>query len=129
VVTGDLFSRDADGFFRYHGRADDLLKVGGIWVAPSEIEHCLVGHPDVLECGVVGVEVAGLVRLTAYVVTRTPALHTPEVAATLRGHVHDRLSPHKCPKQIQFVDQLPRTSNGKLDRRALRALSPPQEEV
>jgi benzoate-CoA ligase family protein len=127
VVTGDLFSRDADGFFHYHGRADDLLKVGGIWVAPSEIEHCLAGHPDVLECGVVGVEVAGLVRPVAYVVTRDAALRTPEVAAGLRDHVRDRLSPHKCPKEIRFVDQLPRTSNGKLDRRALRALSHSQE--
>ena len=54
VHTGDLFERDDDGFFWYRGRVDDLIKVGGIWVAPAEIEHCLVGHPDVVECAVVG---------------------------------------------------------------------------
>lgn len=127
VVTGDLFSRDAEGFFHYHGRADDLLKVSGIWVAPSEIEHCLIGHGDVLECGVVGTEVDGLVRPLAYVVLRNGVPHTTQLASELRDHVRDRLSPHKCPREFRFVDQLPRTSNGKLDRRALRDLDRPQE--
>lgn len=120
VHTGDLFSRDADGFFTYHGRADDLLKVGGIWVAPSEIEHCLIGHPDVVECGVVGHESEGLVRTLAYVVLREGADISP---AELRDHVGARLSGHKRPHEIVFVGELPRTSNGKLDRRALRAMS------
>jgi benzoate-CoA ligase family protein len=119
VHTGDLFSRDADGFFAYHGRADDLLKVGGIWVAPSEIEHCLVGHPDVVECGVVGQESAGLVRTRAYVVLRDGAGGD---ADALRDYVGERLSGHKKPHEVVFVAELPRTSNGKLDRRALKAL-------
>ncbi|MGH3758627.1 benzoate-CoA ligase family protein [Actinophytocola sp.] len=117
VHTGDLFARDADGFFTYHGRADDLLKVGGIWVAPSEIEHCLIGHPDVLECGVVGHEADGLVRTRAYVVPREGA---EVVGDTLRDYVGTRLSGHKRPHEVVFVTELPRTSNGKLDRRALR---------
>lgn len=120
VHTGDLFSRDADGFLTYHGRADDLLKVGGIWVAPAEIEHCLIGHPDVVECGVVGHESAGLVRTRAYVVLRAGAGGD---ADGLREYVGARLSGHKRPHEIVFVGELPRTSNGKLDRRALRDLA------
>jgi benzoate-CoA ligase family protein len=120
VHTGDLFSRDADGFFAYHGRADDLLKSGGIWVAPSEIEHCLIGHPDVLECGVVGFEVDGLTKPRAYVVARPGAEVTGDA---LRAYVRERLAGHKCPQEVVFVTSLPRTTNGKLDRRALRAAS------
>jgi len=123
VHTGDLFSRDADGFFYYHGRADDLLKSGGIWVAPSEIEHCLIGHDDVLECGVAGFEVEGLVRPRAYVVLREGVATSPELAAALRDYVRARLAGHKCPQEIRFVSSLPRTTNGKLDRRALRAMT------
>jgi benzoate-CoA ligase family protein len=123
VHTGDLFSRDADGFFYYHGRADDLLKSGGIWVAPSEIEHCLIGHEDVVECGVVGHEVDGLVRPRAYVVLRDGISGSDELAAALRKYVRARLAGHKSPHDIRFVESLPRTTNGKLDRRAMRTLS------
>ncbi len=73
VRTGDLFERDEDGFFWYRGRVDDLIKVGGIWVAPAEIEHCLVGHPDVVECAVVGAAQNGLTVPRAYVVARAAA--------------------------------------------------------
>lgn len=118
--TGDLFSADADGFFHHHGRADDLLKVGGIWVAPSEIEHCMVGHPDILECGVTGHSERGLVHPWAYVVPRPNATVRAEDLIT---YTRERLSGHKRPRQVRFVDALPRTSNGKLDRRALHALS------
>jgi benzoate-CoA ligase family protein len=120
VHTGDLFRRDAEGYFYYQGRADDLLKVSGIWVAPSEIEHTLIGHDDVLECAVIGHEYEGLVRPRAYVVSRVDG--GPELAAALRDYVRERLSPHKSPHEIVFVAELPRTTNGKLDRRALRAL-------
>ncbi|HEV3504827.1 MAG TPA: benzoate-CoA ligase family protein, partial [Actinomycetes bacterium] len=109
-------------FYYYRGRADDLLKVSGIWVAPGEIEHCLIGHDDVLECGVVGREVEGLVRPLAYVVLRDGVTGSGELAAALREYVRARLSPHKCPQEIRFVGELPRTTNGKLDRRALRAM-------
>lgn len=119
VRSGDLFARDADGFYYYHGRADDLLKVSGVWVAPSEIEHCLIGHEDVVECAVIGHELEGLVRLRAYLVLREDA---PTSSDELRVYVRARLSPHKCPHEILFVEALPRTTNGKLDRRALRAL-------
>jgi benzoate-CoA ligase family protein len=123
VHTGDLFSQDDEGFFYYHGRADDLLKSGGIWVAPSEIEHCMIGHEDVVECGVVGYEVDGLTRPRAYVVLRTGATGSTELAGALREYVRERLAGHKSPHDVRFVDALPRTTNGKLDRRALKAIS------
>ena len=117
--TGDLFARQADGFFTYRGRTDDLLKVGGIWVAPSEVEDCLIGHPDVVECAVVGHVDDGLVRPRAYVVLRAGA----SVAAdTLIEHARSGLSAHKRPRDIRFVAELPRTVNGKLDRQALREI-------
>ena len=119
VHTGDLVVRDEDGYFYYRGRADDLLKVGGIWVAPSEIEHCLIGHPDVVECAVVGYTADGLVRPRAYVVLRDGANATEP---QLQDYARSLLAAHKYPRQVRFVDALPRTANGKLDRTALRRI-------
>jgi benzoate-CoA ligase family protein len=115
VKTGDLFERDEDGYFWYRGRVDDLIKVGGIWVAPAEIEHCLVGHPAVVECAVVGAQENGLTLARAYVVSRE-ALEPQELQDFVRG----RLAGHKVPGEIRFVDDLPKTPSGKLDRKALR---------
>jgi benzoate-CoA ligase family protein len=121
VRTGDLFQRDADGYFWYRGRADDLLKVRGIWIAPSEIEDRLLEHPDVLECAVVGVEDAdGLSVPRAYVVLRDGDDATEETARALQDFVRDRLSRHKYPREIRFLDELPKAATGKLDRKALR---------
>jgi benzoate-CoA ligase family protein len=117
VMTGDLFARDADGFFHYRGRADDLLKVGGIWVAPQEIEQCLATHPDVAECAVVGYEEDGLQKPRAFVVLHDQATAD---AAALQAHVKATLSPHKYPRDVRFVAELPKTGSGKIDRRALR---------
>jgi benzoate-CoA ligase family protein len=117
VMSGDLFARDADGFFHYRGRADDLLKVGGIWVAPQEIEQCLAAHADVAECAVVGYEEEGLQKPRAFVVLRDGATAD---AAALQAHVKATLSPHKYPRDVRFVGELPRTGSGKIDRRALR---------
>ena len=124
VRTGDLFARDADGYFAYRGRADELLKVGGIFVAPGEIEDCLLGHPEVVECAVVGYEEDGLARPRAFVVLRAGAGGSPELVTALQEHVRARLSPHKYPRDVRFVAELPRTGSGKIDRRALRALAP-----
>ncbi|WP_020666770.1 benzoate-CoA ligase family protein [Amycolatopsis nigrescens] len=118
--SGDLFSRDAEGYFSHRGRADDLLKVGGIFVSPAEIEHCLIGHPEVLECAVLGYESDGLTRARAFVVTVPDAEVT---ADALREYAKERLAGHKCPRDFRFVPSLPRTANGKLDRRALRERS------
>ncbi|OXM56597.1 benzoate--CoA ligase [Amycolatopsis thailandensis] len=115
--TGDLFSRDTDGFFHHHGRADDLLKVSGVFVAPSEIEDCLIGHPAVIDCAVLGVTVDGLVVPRACVVLADGVQVT---ADELKDHARANLAKHKYPREVVFVTELPRTANGKLDRRALR---------
>jgi benzoate-CoA ligase family protein len=121
VNTGDLFARDPDGFFWYRGRSDELIKVGGIWVAPSEVEHCLISHPDVVECAVVGYEDGGLTLTRAHVVLRAGVAGSDELAAALQEHVRARLSPHKYPRDVRFVGELPKTPSGKIDRKALRA--------
>jgi benzoate-CoA ligase family protein len=116
--TGDLFSRDADGHYFYRGRADDLLKVSGLYVAPTEIEDCLATHPAVVTSAVVGYTTQdGLTSTRAFVVTRGPV-----VASDLQQHVKARLAPHKYPRDIRFVDALPETPTGKIDRSALRAM-------
>ncbi|MCF6474023.1 benzoate-CoA ligase family protein [Nonomuraea sp. MG754425] len=115
VRSGDLVTRDAEGFFRYRGRADDLLKVGGSWVAPAEIENCLLEHPAVRACVVVGEDLRGLTRPHAYVV----ACATVE-AAELKDFVRARLVAQRAPRKITFVDALPQTASGKVDRQALK---------
>ena len=117
VHTGDLFHRDADGYLWSQGRADNLLKVGGIWVAPGEIEQCLAGHPDVAECVVVPYEEDGLTLPRAVVVPRRGATVRAE---DLQAYVKAQLSPHKYPRQVVSVEALPKTPAGKIDRNALR---------
>jgi benzoate-CoA ligase family protein len=121
VNTGDLFVRDSDGFFWYRGRSDELIKVGGIWVAPAEVEDCLVSHGDVVECAVVGYEEEGLTLSRAHVVLRAGVAGSDELAAALQEHVRAHLSPHKYPRDVRFVAELPKTPSGKIDRKALRA--------
>jgi acyl-coenzyme A synthetase/AMP-(fatty) acid ligase len=120
VRTGDLFVRDEDGYFWYRGRADDLLKVGGIWVAPLEIENALLAHPAVSECAVAGYDEQGLVLARAWVVARA-AVAPSELQDFLRA----RLSPHKVPREVRLVESLPKTASGKVDRRALREAEVP----
>jgi benzoate-CoA ligase family protein len=115
VLSGDLVTRDADGFFYYQGRVDDLLKVGGVWVAPAEIENCLMAHPAVVECAVIGYQQDGLTRLRAFVVTESAL-----TAAEVQDFVRSKLAPHKYPRDVRFVESLPKTASGKLDRRALK---------
>ena len=120
VVSGDLFRRDAEGFFYYAGRADDMLKVGGIFVAPTEVEASLMRHPHVLEAAVVGFEDQdGLVKGMAYVVPKGAA-GTPELAASIIDHCKRELARYKAPHRIEFVDALPRSDRGKILRRELR---------
>lgn len=121
VRTGDVFRRDADGYFWYEGRIDDMLKVGGIWVAPLEVETCLLQHPAVIECAVVPYESDRLVLPRAHVVLREGYAPSAELEAVLQAHVRSRLSPHKYPRSVWFAAELPKTPNGKVDRKALRA--------
>jgi benzoate-CoA ligase family protein len=118
VSTGDQFRCDDEGYFYYAGRADDLLKVGGIWVSPLEVENTLLAHPAVLECCVVGYEDGNqLIKACAYVVRRAGmALEAPDLLTFARG----RLAHYKVPHRIEFVDALPRSDRGKVLRRELR---------
>lgn len=122
-LTGDLVSMDADGYVTYAGRADDMLKVSGKWVAPAEVEDCLLSHPDVRECAVVGVpDPSGLVKPRAYVVAKAGKDASPRasLAEDLKAHVRERLAHYKGPREVVLVESLPRTHLGKVDRGKLR---------
>jgi benzoate-CoA ligase family protein len=117
-VSGDLVHRDADGFVTYCGRGDELLKVAGKWLAPAEVEGCLLQHPAVAEAAVVGAADAnGLVKPLAYVVARE---RRDGLDQELREFVRARLDPYKHPREVVFLDALPRTHLGKVDRGKLR---------
>ncbi len=122
VVTGDLVRRDADGYYTYGGRADELLKVQGKWLSATEVEGCLLQHPAVTQGAVVGVTDAnGLVKPHAWVVVRE---QREGLAEEIKAFVCDRLEPYKCPREIIFVDSLPTTHLGKVDRGKLRTAPP-----
>ena len=117
-VSGDLVRRDADGYFTYCGRADELLKIGGRWLAPQEVEGCLLEHPLVKEVAVVGIEdAAGLTKPHAFVVATE---QRPGLAEELQAFARERLEPYKAPRAVKFLDVLPRTHLGKVDRGKLR---------
>ncbi len=120
--TGDKYRLDADGFHIYCGRSDDMLKVGGIYVSPAEVEAALVAHEAVLEAAVIGrADEAGLIKPKAFVVTAPGVIGNDTLAAALKAHVKDRLAPYKYPRWIEFVDDLPKTATGKIQRFRLRA--------
>lgn len=117
--SGDKYTRDADGYYTYGGRSDDMLKVGGIYVSPFEVEACLMTHASVLEAAVIGVaDQDGLVKPKAYVVLKPGQQASAE---DLQGHVKSRLAPYKYPRWIAFVPELPKTATGKIQRFKLRA--------
>ncbi len=121
IVTGDKYTVDEDGYFWYCGRADDMLKVGGIWVSPVEIENTLVAHPAVLEAAVIGkADGDGLVKPKAFVVPRDPAAAGAALIPELQSFVKERIAPYKYPRWIEFVPELPKTATGKLQRFRLR---------
>jgi benzoate-CoA ligase family protein len=121
--TGDTYVKDADGYFHYCGRNDDMLKVGGIWCSPIEIESKLVSHPKVLEVAVVGsADASGLVKPEAYVVLRDGVVGTDALASELMLHCKTSLAPYKFPRLIHFVLELPKTATGKIQRFRLRQL-------
>lgn len=123
VVTGDLVRRDGDGFFYYQGRGDDVLKVGGKWFSPTEVEACLARHDAVAECAVVGIaNEEGLLKPHAFVALRRGHEASPELETALRDHVVAALQAYKAPRTVRFVDEFPRTHLGKIDRNQLKLL-------
>ena len=116
--SGDKYVRDRDGYYTYSGRSDDMLKVSGIWVSPFEVEATLMQHPAVLECAVIGTEDAeGLTKSKAFVVVK-PGASTND--AELKAFVKEKLAPYKYPRAIEFIDELPKTATGKIQRFRLR---------
>lgn len=121
VNTGDLFVQDENDYFWYHGRADDMVKVSGVWVAPLEIERGLQACPGVKECAALGVkDTDGLVKIKAFVVPTQWPKSLADMLDELKTFCHGKLAPHKFPRSIELMDELPKTGQGKIDRRRLR---------
>ena len=121
IRTGDHYRQDSDGFFWFAGRSDDMLKVGGIWVSPAEVEHTLCEHQAVQQCAVIGRDDHdGLTKPLAYVVLRDGVLPTPELASDLQLFARTRLAEYKRPRWVEFVEALPTTATGKVQRFKLR---------
>ena len=120
--TGDTYIRDTEGYYRYQGRSDEMLKVSGVWVSPFEVEEALISHPAVLEAAVVGHEDRdGLIKPKAFVILRDAASDKDALSEALKNHVKDRIGVWKYPRWIEFADSLPKTATGKIQRFRLRA--------
>ena len=121
TVTGDKYHMDAEGYFTYEGRSDDMLKVSGQWVSPAEVEAALMEHPAVLECGVVGAKDKDeLVKPKAFVLLKNGKQPSDALAEELKTFVKGRITPYKYPRWIEFVPELPKTVTGKIQRYKLR---------
>ena len=119
--TGDKYCLDRDGYYVYAGRSDDMLKVSGQYVSPFEVEATLIQHAAVLEAAVVGVtDAEGLTRTKAFVVLKEAGQANASLAAELQQFVKARLAPHKYPRELEFLDELPKTATGKVQRFRLR---------
>jgi benzoate-CoA ligase len=120
-TSGDQFHVDEEGYYWYHGRTDDMLKVSGIFVAPAEIENCLLQHEAVLECAVVGQEDDdGLIKPKAFIVAREALATTDALIDDIKHFVKNRIALYKYPRWIEFVTSLPKNDRGKIDRKLLK---------
>jgi len=125
VITGDKFVRELDGYYQYCGRADDMLKVAGMWVSPMEVENALLGHPLVAEAAVVGAtDTQGLTYSVAHVVLRAGSKGLDQLAGEICEHVKARLVSYKVPREVRFCGELPKTATGKIQRFLLREKRP-----
>ncbi len=123
-TTGDQFHLDEDGYYWYHGRTDDMLKVSGVFVAPAEIENCLLQHEAVLECAIIGYDDGdGLVKPKAFIVLRPGQVGTEALAAAIKEFVKSNLALYKYPRWIEFIEALPKNDRGKVDKKSLKELS------
>ena len=121
--SGDKYTLNADGYYVYAGRTDDMLKVSGQYVSPIEVESTLITHSAVLEAAVIGrADAEKLIKPMAYVVLKPGCTASDDLADELKQHVKSRLTPHKYPRWIEFVDELPKTATGKIQRFKLRAM-------
>lgn len=123
TVTGDKYTRDADGYYHYCGRADDMIKVSGNWVSPFEVESALIEHPKVLEAAVIPHDDGdGLIKPKAYVVLKDGVEADGDLEIELKSFVKSKVAPWKYPRWIEFMDTLPKTATGKLQRFKLREM-------
>jgi acetyl-CoA synthetase len=123
IYTGDRFREDADGYYWFEGRADDLVKVSGQWVHPMEVERALAEHPTVRECAVLALEDENrLMTLRAYVALRPGHAADTTMTKTLQDFVKAALVPFKYPRTIEYLDELPKTGTDKIDRQRLRVM-------
>ena len=121
-TSGDQFHVDEAGYYWYHGRTDDMLKVGGVFVAPSEIENCLLQHEAIVECAVVGHDDGdGLIKPKAFIVIKETYAQGDELAEDIKQFVKQRLALYKYPRWVQFVEALPKNDRGKVDRKLLKS--------
>jgi benzoate-CoA ligase family protein len=121
LKTGDTYYCDADGYYWYCGRSDDMMKVGGLWVSPIEIENTLMEHPAVLESAVIGdADADGLLKPKAYVLLKSEFKASETLRIELQNHVKIKLEPYKYPRWVEFVNDLPKTVTGKIQRFRLR---------
>ncbi len=121
LATGDMYSRDDDGYYYYQGRSDDMLKVGGIWVSPVEVENAIMQMAEVLECAVVGRPGEdGLVKPKAFVVLKKGIGPSDELVKKIQEHVKRTTAKYKYPRWVEFVAELPKTATGKIQRFKLR---------
>ena len=118
--TGDRYIVDAEGHYVYQGRSDDMIKVGGLWVSPADVEGCLVKHPAVSEAAVIGVHVDDLSRIKAFVICATAPDDPDSLADELRAWCKEHLRRYEYPHVVEFVEDLPRTPTGKVQRYKLR---------
>ena len=124
IRTGDKYSQDGEGFYVHSGRSDDMIKAGGIWVSPVEVEAALIRHPSVVECAVIAVaDEDGLDKPHAFVVLRAGVTAGEVVSYELRDFVKTLLAPYKCPRTIAFIADLPKTATGKVKRFELRKMA------
>ncbi len=130
IVTGDKYYQDEEGYYWYGGRADDMLKVGGIWVSPIEVENTLIQHAAVLEAAVVGHEDQDqLIKPKAFVVLKEGYTASSTLEDELQAFVKDKIAPYKYPRWIAFVPELPKTATGKIQRFKLRSPPPSGKEL
>jgi len=120
VVTGDLYRVDEDGFYWYEGRADDMIKVGGEWVSPIEMENALIAHPSVQEVAVVGISIEGMTRIRAVIVLAPDYRESDELTRALQDWCKERLQRYTYPHRVAYVSELPKTTTGKVQRFHLR---------
>ncbi|WP_206808991.1 benzoate-CoA ligase family protein [Paradesulfitobacterium ferrireducens] len=130
INTGDKYLQDEDGYFWYVGRTDDMIKPGGIWVSPIEVENTIMEHSSVLECAVIGVvDSDNLEKPKAYIVLRDGLEPSEDLAVEIQQFVKSKIAPYKFPRWVEFIPELPKTASGKMLRYKLRELNKKEQVV